>query len=495
MPGPTDPKLTIFISYVREDAMITAALNNALQNAFGKDITVFVDKVSIQQGDNIRQVIEANLAKSDVLAIVSTGTERPSHDWAGFELGYFAATHTEPNPGRPLWGRTVALAAPGKDPRPNGSHLYIPMEVAPALLALSEKDFSARVRNVPDDDPLLQWFGDLHEAVYGQSITSRKAIRDSYRENISELKCRIFAEYKRRPKTVVRPQKRLVVRYQIDAGTTELVQDTTTLAFDGGAASVFGIPDGVGDNSMSWCQFRDLVSAHQHGPFWALALMELLQSVAVRGIVDTNRTVVASQNETQLYRLVLTTSTTFYDGWVESTVYLVDVYRRDDFGNPSTSRLLKGLQLICRFRFLFLENQSQFHHLNIATLELPRLAEIARQIVRELDILKADSLDADLDKPADWTSYLTVEQLEAMAATWIPLQFELTKRCKEAIQALEEPAQLDARRQLSDILKRLTREIRPHNSGMLSAMSAALGRIAGEERPAGASTAVLVQQT
>jgi hypothetical protein len=102
---------------------------------------------------------------------------------------------------------------------------------------------------------LLQWFGDLHEAVYGQSIASRKAIRDSYRENISELKCRIFAEYKRRPKTVVRPQKRLVVRYQIDAGTTELVQDTTTITFEGGAASVFGIPDGIGDNSMSWHQF------------------------------------------------------------------------------------------------------------------------------------------------------------------------------------------------------------------------------------------------
>ena len=96
--------------------MITAALNNALQNAFGKDITVFVDKVSIQQGDNIRQVIEANLAKSDVLAIVRTGTQRPSHDWAGFELGYFAATHTEPNPGRPLWGRIVALASPGQRP-------------------------------------------------------------------------------------------------------------------------------------------------------------------------------------------------------------------------------------------------------------------------------------------------------------------------------------------------------------------------------------------
>jgi hypothetical protein len=100
-----------------------------------------------------------------------------------------------------------------------------------------------------------------------------------------------------------------------------------------------------------------------------------------------------------------------------------------------------------------------------------------------------------LDKPADWTPYLTVEQLEAMAATWIPLQLELTKRCKEAIHALDEPAQLEARRQLSDILKRLTREIRPHNRGMLAAMAAALGRIAGDEHAAGASVPVLVSRT
>jgi hypothetical protein len=89
-------ELTVFISYVREDAVISTALNNALQDAFGKDIKVFVDKVSIQQGDNIRETIEANLAKADVLAVVSTGIERPSYDWAGFELGYFAATHAIP---------------------------------------------------------------------------------------------------------------------------------------------------------------------------------------------------------------------------------------------------------------------------------------------------------------------------------------------------------------------------------------------------------------
>ncbi|HWO15397.1 MAG TPA: toll/interleukin-1 receptor domain-containing protein [Solirubrobacterales bacterium] len=478
--APPDSKLTIFISYVREDEVVTTAMSNALQGAFGTDITVFMDKVSIQQGDNIRQVIEANLAKSDVLVIVSTGTERPSHDWAGFELGYFAAKHTEPKPNRPLWGRIVTLAAPGKDPRPNSGYLYIPLEVAPLLLASSETEFSKRVQDIPDDDPLLLWFGVLYEAIYGVSPLNRKADRDRYRENIRELKCRIFAEFKRRPKAVMRPQKRIVVRHKLDATSTEFDPEATTITFHGGAASVFGIPDALGDSAMSWRHFCQSVSAHPHGAFWTLTLMELLQSVALRGIGDTNRTVVASQSEAQLYRLVLGTLTTFYDGWVESDVDVIEVYRRADFGNPKTTLLLKGLQLVCRFRFLFLEDQSEFHHLNIAVLALPQLAERARQIARELEILKADSLEACLDKPADWRPYLTVQQLEAMARTWLPLEAALTTRCKDAIQAASEPAQLEARSLLADVLKRMASEVRPHNSAMLLALSAALGQIANE---------------
>src|SRR5262249_33890322 len=86
-------KVIIFISYIHEDKGITDALNNALQSAFGQQVEVFVDRVSIQQGGNILDTITDNLTKADVLAVVSTGGGKPSPDWAGFELGWFNATH------------------------------------------------------------------------------------------------------------------------------------------------------------------------------------------------------------------------------------------------------------------------------------------------------------------------------------------------------------------------------------------------------------------
>jgi len=59
-------------------AGIAGALNNVIQDAFGSDVAVFIDKVSIQQGENIHTSIEANLAKQIYSAVVSTGVRRSS---------------------------------------------------------------------------------------------------------------------------------------------------------------------------------------------------------------------------------------------------------------------------------------------------------------------------------------------------------------------------------------------------------------------------------
>ncbi len=48
--------MTLFISYVHEDAAIASTLNNMLFNAFGAKVAVFIDKVKIQQGENIVSV-------------------------------------------------------------------------------------------------------------------------------------------------------------------------------------------------------------------------------------------------------------------------------------------------------------------------------------------------------------------------------------------------------------------------------------------------------
>jgi len=355
------------------------------------------------------------------------------------------------------------------------------MEVDPAVLAMSEDAYVKSV-SVPEDDPLLVWFAELHRVVYGENLSTRKLDQDSYEVNIRELKRRIFAEYRRRPKSIVRPQKQLAVRYRLDPTTLGLIPDDATITFHGGAASVFGLADGA-INPMAWRQFCDALAQYPHGAFSVLALTELLQSAGTLGLLEMNRGVIASRSERQLFRLLLTTSTTFFDDWVEANVYLIEVYQREEHGNPHTTLLLKGLQLVSRFRFLFLEEQSQFHYLNIKSSDVPQLRETARKIVRELDLLKADSLDAHLDKPADWTLFLSEDQLETMAATWRPLQEELLESCRCVIKAPDDAAVTAARDILADVLKRMAQQVRPHNQTILRSMANSLAEIAGDTHP------------
>ena len=136
-------KLKLFISYVHEDGEICDAVNNALTSAFGDNIRIFIDKVSIQQGHNIRGIIERNLVDTDELVVISTGIERPSHDWAGFELGYYTATHSEPKVDHPLWGNVVTLCAGGLAPRPETHRNYIPIDVDRAALDRTEQNTRA----------------------------------------------------------------------------------------------------------------------------------------------------------------------------------------------------------------------------------------------------------------------------------------------------------------------------------------------------------------
>jgi hypothetical protein len=105
---------------------------------------VFQDKVSIQQGDNLHDTISENLKLSDVLAVISTGTERPSHDWAGWELGFFDATHANSEAdANSLKGKIVTFCSARNAPRPMNNRLYITLDVDPKTLEKSEKEFES----------------------------------------------------------------------------------------------------------------------------------------------------------------------------------------------------------------------------------------------------------------------------------------------------------------------------------------------------------------
>jgi len=452
--------LTVFISYVNEDWAIASALNNMLTSAFGSDVKVFIDKVTIQQGDNIQKAIEENLEKSDLLAIVSTGIERPSHDWAGFELGFFRrAKRDAPNAAKPLWGRVVTFCLAGQAPRPNAQDKYV------------QFDEKAPETPVQAEDGLFVWFKELHFEMTGKDLDLDRAQIDIYKRIISEFRTKASSVLMQRPKTIYKPQKQLLIRYNgnIDRCTPYLLSEDATVELRGGAGEVFGIPDND-SKPRSWQDFCKRFNEHPLASFWVESVVRALLGASTPGAETCY--VISSADGNQLYRLLLTSITTYHNETVEAGIYLFKAFRKHDYGDPKTTLLAKGLQVVTRFRSLFLEENSPFDYLNVA-LETngSALAAQAMTLVYELDLLNCDIIEAKLDTPAAWKPILDSDNMEKYASVWGPLKAELLSNCFAAFAAADAPALDPARADLAATLKKISQQIGPINDETLVAFA------------------------
>jgi hypothetical protein len=174
------------------------------------------------------------------------------------------------------------------------------------------------------------------------------------------------------------------------------------------------------------------------------------------------------------------------------SIYFVDFYRRMDYGNPRTSLLLKALQLVSRFRFLFLEEESEFHYVNIQLVNVDQLLELARRVVGELDLLTSDMHVANLQLPGTWGQFVPVEMIVEMSAVWGPLDADL-RRIYDEISSIGRPAGLaadggaaskqrvalsKARAEMGEKLKEIREKTIGHNAALLKSMAEKLTELA-----------------
>jgi hypothetical protein len=97
--------------------------------------------------------------------------------------------------------------------------------------------------------------------------------------------------------------------------------------------------------------------------------------------------------------------------------------RRRDFGDPETTLLLKGLNLFCRFRFMFLEENSEFSSLNCAIAR--KLTDFGREMDRELGLIQRDAQELGLDRASSLVPYVDKSRIMAMVAVWRPLEVKI----------------------------------------------------------------------
>jgi hypothetical protein len=461
--------LRIFISYASEDLKIALAIANAFRVALGDVFAeINIDKWFLQAGDEFKKQIELKLDKTDIFVIVYTGAEKQSHSFSGWEVGYFDhVVKTSPDRTKiPLFLDNAPITAEGVQ----GIALNVPRRSLQLDLAGFESELQ-----VNEEDPMCVLLATLQERVDeirvagGYHRAEKKPDQDPV-VRVREMKTQIFRYLKSTVETTLKPQKQIVIRTKggtLQSNDADLPADAD-LVPSVGSMEIFGLPD----NPMTWQKFLESTSENKFADSWREAITSVIISSLPDKINVDNSQIVVSNDEAKTYRLILTTATKCYDDNREFNLYFVETLRRPDYGDASTTRLLKGLELSCRFRFMFLEGNSEFSGRNLMATSPSRIPQMAKSLLQELNLLRKDSREAGLDKPAVWSNYMNWDNIDAMSAAYRPREMKLRQVLGQIIASKDDIERIEPLRQnLAEILNEMEEHIRPTNTILIRDMA------------------------
>jgi len=414
----------IFISYASEDLPIAHAVGTCLTVALGDLFTeVYQDKSFLQAGADFKRLIESKLENTDVFIVVYSGRWQQSFGFANWEAGFF--DH-------------FAARTPGR------SKIAFYLEMPPAILAdeqgislglrremleLNYEDFESHLE-VRSDEPvcllLQKWQTQVERIIEDAGFP--KPPRRPEQEPVAcvrNMKLAIFRYLKGTVKTLVEPQKQITVRVRgsaLEQASENLPPDAQIIPkFAGAPMAIFGLQD----ERVSWEEFLARTAGDRLCDSWREAITSVVMSSFPDRVNVDNSQIIFSYDDARAYRLILTTATEYYDGYREFGLYFVEVLKRAGYGDPSTSYLLKSLDLVCRFRFMFLEIDSEFSGQNILASPIERLPGLANRLLRELNLFRKDSRDAGLDEPRIWRTVLDFENIRAMSFAYRPIDMRI----------------------------------------------------------------------
>jgi hypothetical protein len=240
---------------------------------------------------------------------------------------------------------------------------------------------------------------------------------------------------------------------------------------------IFGLPDAA----ITWQNFLTSTAISKYADSWRQAITSVIGSSFPDRVNVDNSQIVISEDESKSYRLILTTCTKYYDDRREFSLYFVEALKRGDFGRDDTSILLKGLEIVCRFRFIFLELDSEFSANSIRATAVTRLVDKVVRLIKEIDLLGRDSRDAGLDQPNIWRQFVDWDNVLSMFGEYEPREARLREVAGEIIKNRGHPAAIEPLRiELAAVVADLETMSRPYNTLLIRAMSAKLQSLVDE---------------
>jgi len=469
------PTKEFFISYAHEDLQIANALADTLRQIDDTFVIVNIDKISLESGLNFRTQLEDKLQRSEVLFVVHTDAAKQAFGYTGWEVGYFEGVHKADD--SPII--SLHLTAP---PATTSDRQGISLDITTDDLRLDTEAFKARLATeITSTHPLVRFMNEKRLALAVERQNARLgASRDIDTEQcVRAMVLSVFQNRKNKPDCTIKPQKQITIKTQresLQAADGDLPPTAELVPVGEGAPmSVFGLPE----RSITWAAFRDVTEGHALGRTWVEALKAVIASASPNQINVDNSQIILSP-DSHVYRLILTTSTTYFNGNMEVNVYLVEALRRPDYGDVVTTRLLKGLELASRFRSLFLEKDSRFYWQNVKMLRAEEIRTAARAMVIELNLLQRDSMDAGLHEPSVWGKLVDWALLDSISNEWRPRDERIRATCAKLWSAKTREELEPLRGELVTVIRDLENGIRPYNGKLIVQMADHLLKIVQE---------------
>jgi hypothetical protein len=486
-----EERLHVFISYSTEDRDLATAIAEELRRAFSPAILKLTIDVEFSLGSNWRDRLKADLDDTDILMVVATGKHKVSHSFTGFEVGYFdsSITHSPKMANFPSQDRImIPIAVFTKTPETLSdiqalqiNAPFDPVVVDPAALKNVTRQAGAASISVRKN-PIFKLFKRI-QGIISLSVKfsddELDAIDRQLQESAGRLIDVIHLELQKRVYLENFPERKIVVRTGLPAngtGRDYALSDATVEFFGRFDSFGFQAPQG---SSVPWSEFANNIEQEDVARCWT-DTVQMLVSAAVRGDFRDNRQTVTSQDKDRAFRMFVARSVIYYSGVREIHIYIVEI-RYKDYGDPTTTMLLKAISIGLQYRFMFLEGKtSDFSPNRFNATMLPDLRGKITEMIQQLDYLLWCSQEAGLNKPESILQILgdlPTGEIDRKSAIWEDAKSNLYAGARKMLAAADDRQLLQSKAEFTTILQTFCDSTRVLNEDFTAKVLLALSRI------------------
>ena len=479
----TPRRLRIFISHASEDLNLACTIGGCLKNALGDFPQINLDKWFMEVGKDFREQLQDRLQESDILIIVFTGLNK---GYTGWEIGFWeglSGLRSQSDDDSTLNKKRLIPLYLGTPPDVVSSYQGVDLSIPHTLLQLDCDAFATK-DVITSDHPICKFIQELQDtaddyrrAAGWEKMQDRPDPVDAARK----IRVEVFRSLKTTVAEERKVQQQITVELPRPLGrdATQLPPDSKLIPAATGAPDIAGLPS----QEITWDAFANLPGPYQR--IWGDALSSIVLSY-LQGSIDNSQVLVlpsamAGGHPTS-YRLILTRVTKYYDDRIRFELYVVQSLDPETYGNEDTTQVLKGLEIICRYRFMFLEKTSKFAWYNIVMAAPDQAQSDAYELRRELDLMRRDALRAGLDRPATWVPYMDVADLQRMGELYPPAEQKMRDLVTAILQSTNPDQIKTFQQQLSDTIREAAEATEPINASLIIAMAKSLEELVKRQR-------------